>query len=301
MEILNSELRSELFKLLGDMPDRDQPVQVLSMQIEERETYILETLLLQLNGTEPVPAYFVRPKVSTGKLPVIVFNHSHGGQYQNGKNELLNGASYLESPSYAEVLTGLGYAAISIDAWGFGERSTRTESAIYKEMLWKGQVMWGMMVFDSIRVIDYLSTRADVDVTRMGTLGMSMGGTMAWWLTAMDERIQYCVSLCGLADAQSIIDTNALDCHGIYYYVPSLLKRFETAQIVALIAPREHLCLIGQHDRLSPGVDKIDRELRRVYAAENAADAWRLREYPVGHEETKEMREEIRSFLMKHV
>ncbi len=48
--------------------------------------------------------------------------------------------------------------------------------------------MWGLMVYDSIKAIDYLQTRDDIDPRRIATLGMSMGSTMAWWLAALDER-----------------------------------------------------------------------------------------------------------------
>src|SRR5690606_7211405 len=117
-------------------------------------------------------------------------------------------------------------AVLSIDAWGFGERFTSSEGAIFKQMLWNGQVMWGMMVYDSMRAIDYLVSREDVDSERIGTLGISMGGTMAWWLAALDERVCFCIDLCSLADYDALIEERKLDLHGIYYYVPSLLKHF---------------------------------------------------------------------------
>ena len=135
-------------------------------------------------------------------------------------------------------------------------------------MLWRGQVLWGMMVYDSLRAIDYLVAREDVDAGRVATLGLSMGSTMAWWVAALDERVRVCVDLCCLTDFEALIETRGLDGHGIYYYVPGLLKQFTTAQINALIAPRAHLSLAGNHDRLTPpaGLDRIDAELRRVYA-----------------------------------
>ena len=58
-----------------------------------------------------------------------------------------------------------------------------------------------------------------------------MGSTMAWWTAALDERIKVCVDVCCLTDFQALIETGGLDGHGIYYYVPGLLKHFTTAQI----------------------------------------------------------------------
>lgn len=294
--------REQLLSLLGDLPQITSAPSSQTISIEENEFYILEKLLLDLNGIEAVPAYFVKPKEAAGKLPVILFNHSHGGFYDQGKNELIREQHpYLSTPSYARQLTRMGYCALCIDAWAFGERRGRSESETFKEMLWKGQVMWGMMVYDSLRAIDYLVTRTDIDSNRIGTLGISMGSTMSWWLAALDERIKVCIDICCLTDFDSLIKARGLDHHGIYYYVPKLLKYFTTAQINALIAPRAHLSLAGNYDRLTPpeGLDIIDKELTRVYEEEAAKDAWKLLRYNTGHCETAAMRSEIIAFLNK--
>ena len=34
---------------------------------------------------------------------------------------------------------------------------------MFKAMLWQGQVLWGMMVYDSLRALDFLVQRPDVD------------------------------------------------------------------------------------------------------------------------------------------
>lgn len=299
---LKKQQREKLLSLLGDLPEIAEKPKAHLIGVEETEAYMLEKLILDLNGIEPVPAYFVKPKEHTEKLPVILFNHSHGGFYDMGKNELIrNEHPYLVSPCYAQQLTQLGYSALCIDAWGFGERHGRSESEIFKEMLWKGQVMWGMMVYDSIRAVDYLHTRPDVDTDRIGTLGISMGSTMAWWVAALDERIKVCIDLCCLTDFQALIASRGLDQHSVYYYVPKLLKYMTTAQINALISPRPHLSLAGIYDSLTPpsGLDIIDRELGETYEKEGAKDAWKLLRYNTGHYETAAMRSEIISFLKK--
>jgi dienelactone hydrolase len=292
--------RQELYALLGDLPDRSRQITCKLVAEETRENYVLEKLLLDLNGVEPVPAYFVRPLERSGPIPCVLFNHAHGGDYVLGKDEMLNGRpEYLQEPHYAEVLTGMGYSALCIDHWAFGERRGRTESEIFKEMLWNGQVMWGMMVYDSLRAMDYIAARPDVDPDRIATLGLSMGSTMAWWLSALDTRVKVCVDICCLTDYQAAIETRGLDEHGIYYYVPSLLKHFTTAQINALIAPRPHLGLAGNFDSLTPpaGLDRIDSELKKVYAEEGHPEAWTLKRYNTGHFETADMRAAIVRWL----
>src|SRR3569623_1750357 len=94
--------RQELYDLLGDLPARSRPIDAQLVAVEERQNYVLETLLLDLNGIEPVPAYFVRPKDAQGPLPVILYNHAHGGDYVLGKDELLVGRKVLQRPPYAD-------------------------------------------------------------------------------------------------------------------------------------------------------------------------------------------------------
>jgi len=293
--------REELWSLLGDLPPRDRAASARTLGTSEADGYRLETLLLDLNGIEPVPAYLAVPAEGTGPWPLVLFNHSHGGDYEGGKAEMLRSRSYLQDPPYAVELTRAGYGVLAIDAWNFGERRGRSESALFKELLWHGQVLWGLMVYDSVKALDYACTRPEVDPARIATLGLSMGSTMAWWLAALDTRVQVCIDLCCLTDFQALIETGGLDGHGIYYYVPSLLKHFSTADINALIAPRPHLSIAGLFDPLTPpaGLDRIDTSLRQEYAALGRPDCWHLSRYHTGHFETAAGRREVMDWLRR--
>jgi dienelactone hydrolase len=293
--------RAELYGLLGDLPDRARPVSGRLISEADHDGYVLERWILDLNGLEPVPAYVARPRGATGRLPAVLFNHSHGGGYTIGKQEFVDGRPYLQPKPYARELTELGCIGFAIDHWVFGERSHTSELETFKLMLWRGQVLWGMMVYDSLRALDVLLQRADVDSQRVGTLGMSMGSTMAWWLAALDERIRVTVDINCLTDFDSLIAAKGLGHHGIYYYVPALLRHFTTSQINALIAPRPHLGLVGLRDRLTPldGVDRIDRDLVAEYTRLGHPERWRLLRYDAGHEETAEGRRAIVEFLRR--
>src|SRR5205823_4880706 len=295
--------RKQLYELMGDLPPRNRRISAKKVSAQEQPGYMLEKLTLDLNGIEPVPAYFVRPKKLNGKVPVILYNHAHGGDYKLGKDELLIGREALQKPPYAELLTSMGYCALCLDTWVFGERSTRTEMDTFKEMLWKGQVLWGMMVYDSLRGLDYLLSRPEADFRRVGTLGLSMGSTMAWWVAALDTRVKVCIDICCLTDFDALIASNGLGGHGIYYYVPKLLKYFTTSQINALVVPRAHLSLAGTLDKLTPpeGLDRVERELTRIYREAGHPETWKLLRYDVGHQETPEMRKEIVRFLQMYL
>ena len=295
--------RDTLYRLLGRLPPRDRPVSAQLVSTEDRGSYTLEKLVLDLNGEEAAPAYFAKPKGAEGRLPTVLFNHSHGGGYTIGKQEFIDGRDYLGKPPYAEFLTSLGYNALCFDAWIFGERSGRAELDMFKDMIWHGRVLWGMMVYDALRAVDYLVTRADVDGKRLATVGMSMGSSTAQWVAALDPRLKVVVDICCLTDWHTLVEVGGLKGHGIYYYVPDLLNHFTTAQMNALIAPRAHLSLAGRQDHLTPakGLDIVNAELEKVYATAGQPAHWKLSRYDVGHQETPAMREEIRAWLVSHL
>ena len=292
--------REKLMSLLGDLPSVN--ISAKKVAEDDKNEFILEHLVLKLNGFEPVPAFFTRPKNATN-YPVCLFSHSHGGFYGMGKNELLHPAPYMYKIPYAETFAKMGIACLAIDHWCFGERGGRRESETFKSMLWRGQVMWGMMVNDSLRALDYLHTRTDVDHSRIFALGMSMGSSMSIWVSALDTRIKFCVDICCLTDFEELERDGNLDAHGIFYYVPSLRKHFEMADINGLIAPRPHFSTAGIYDNLTPvaGLKKIEAILCNKYKEAGAPDEFKLKTYPCGHLETREMREDVLQFVKERL
>ena len=215
--------------------------------------------------------------------------------YDLGKEQLLRGTNV--QPAYAPVLAEMGVVTLAIDSWCFGERQHdsnghRGEEDAFKLMLWRGQVLWGMMMFDEFRALSHLASRPEVDPQRLGVTGMSMGSTKAWWLAALDPRLRLAIDLCCLTDFDSLIAAHGLSGHSIFYYVPSLLKEFDTTSINELIVPRPHLSLNGRRDLLTPpaGVEKIRENLLPLYRQHGRQENCRIELFDYAHEETPEMR-----------
>ena len=106
-------------------------------------------------------------------------------------------------PAYAPVCAEKGLVTLAIDSWCFGERKHEPnghegEENTFKQMLWQGRVLWGMMMLDEFRALSYLAGRTEVDPSRMGAFGMSMGATKAWWLGALDPRVKRTMDVCCL-------------------------------------------------------------------------------------------------------
>ncbi len=292
--------RKRLRSLIAIPAESELPPPTASrIDFTDREGFTLETLKLDLNGQEPVPAYFLAPKDKAAKRPTILFNHSHGGNYRRGKDEILQGAEYMQMEPYGKALTRLGFNVLCFDAWCFGDRRAKTESETFKRMLWRGEVLWGKMVWDALRAVDYLEDRPDVDPERIGVMGMSMGGTQSWWTAALAPKVSVCVDICSMTDYRTLDRLGSHDRHGVYYYVPGLLTQFSTADIVSLIAPRWHLSLNGESDTLTPreGLKIIDEAVRAVYSSLGHPDHWALQTSPGAHFETAEMRAKVLAFL----
>ena len=298
--------REALWGLLGDLPWQHEPAPPKLVRTEDHDQYTLHRLVMDLNGIEPVPALLMIPKQLQRPAPGLLFIHWHAGMYDLGKEQLLRGTNV--QPAYAPVLAEMGVVTLAIDSWCFGERQhdtngRRGEEDAFKLMLWRGQVLWGMMMFDEFRALSYLAGRPEVDPQRLGVTGMSMGSTKAWWLGALDPRVKLTIDLCCLTDFESLIAAHGLSGHGIYYFVPSLLKEFDTAGINELIVPRPHLSVNGRKDDLTPpaGVEKIREKLLSLYRQYGREEDCRIELFDCAHEETTAMRSMILDWMRRYL
>ena len=304
--VRQKERRKELWKLLGDLPWGHKPGPARVVSTEEHDGYTLERLVLDLNGIESVPALLLIPRKRQTPAPGLLYIHWHGGMYDLGKEMLLKGVDV--APAYLPVCVQKGLVTLAIDSWCFGERKREKnghqgEENAFKEMLWKGRVLYGMMMFDEFRAMDYLASRPEVDRQRLGAMGMSMGSTKAWWLAALDPRVKLCMDVCCLTDYEELIKAHGLQGHGIYYYVPSLLKYFQTAEINELIVPRARLSVDGRRDELTPpaGVNKVRDYLLPLYRKYGKEADLVVELFDCAHEELPEMRKLILEWMDRYL
>ena len=292
--------RDHVKRLLGSWKEaREPPVATLIDQTEPGG-YVVETLRLSVGPEDPIPACLIRPPQIQAPCPAILYCHAHGGRYEIGKGELREGRPALAEPPYGQVLATLGIAVLCLDMPTFGERSDQPESALAKACLWRGGTLFGCMLTELASGIDYLQRRCDIDAARIAALGMSMGGTLAWWLATLDERIMAVADLCCFADMDELIRTGAHDLHGHYMTVPGLLKHYETGRIAGLVAPRPRLICVGLQDPLTPrsAFEKAHGHTLAAYCAVGAADRLQtVIEPDGGHQETPRMRSAVVRFF----
>jgi len=301
--------RATLWKLLGDLPPRPAKPGIKIASREEREGYRADKLLIDNGAGAEIPAWLLVPK-GPGPFPAILYHHWHAGQYHLGKEELWQDAPD-KNGKRGETLVRRGYVVLAIDAYGFGERSglgpdgpkqkgKEEETSLSKAFLWMGRSLWGMMVRDDQIALDVLAARPEVDPRRIGATGISMGSTRTWWLAALDDRVAASVGVCCLTRYEDLIRAGGLREHGIYYFVPGMLKHFDTEAVASLIAPRPFLTLSGGADTGSPavGVKKINDFCAEVYRLYGKPESFKGVLYPgVGHVYTPEMWKEMLDWM----
>jgi dienelactone hydrolase len=285
------EVRAELWRLLGRLPPRPKIPKVEILSRDDRGDYVVEKFQFDNEAGSLVRGYLLLPKLASAKLPAILYCHWHAGEYDLGKDELFEAKHTPEPPGPA--FARRGFVVVAIDASGFGERNGQgpdgpseknytAEETASKFNLWVGRTFWGMLLRDDLMALDYLASRPEVDLDRIGVTGMSMGATRSWWLMALDERLKTGVAIACLTRYQNMIEHAAIHEHDIGYFVPNMLNHFDSEAVVALIAPRPVLFQTGDQDNGSPvdGIHAIESAVRPVYRLYGKEDAFQSLIYP---------------------
>ena len=288
---------------LGDLPPRPSPPRVRTISRELRPGYTLEKVALDNGLDGEVTALMLVPERRSGPVPAILWLHSSTPD----KTQVIIPKTNGGAMSLGETFVRAGYAVLAPDSYWHGDRAGTGPSGasglgrseqedLFKVNLWFGRTLWGLFVRDDQVALDYLCSRPEVDASRIGATGMSMGSTRAWWLAAVDQRVAAVVAVACLTRYQNLITYGELRAHGVYYFVNGLLRHFDTEGVLALIAPRPFLALTGDLDAGSPadGVGALERSVAGTYHALAAGDHFRSILYPdVGHAYTPEMRAEM--------
>lgn len=271
--------------------------------IVNRDSHVVERLRFRGSDGSPIRGFLTRPSEIADPLPAILYAHAHGGQYEIGASELIDGRPALLDPP-GPVLARAGYVALCIDMPTFGDRASISESVATKAALWYGRPLFGRMVSEQSGALTWLASRGDVDAARIGMTGISMGATLSYFLAAIDQRVAAIAHLCCYADFATLVETGAHDRHGHYLTIPGLLSETSTGEIAGLVAPRSQLILVGSDDPLTPplAVRRAFTETASGYERAAARKALSLEvEQGVGHCETLSMRRAVLDFFKTHL
>lgn len=176
MSIPGREILDEFYKYDQDLPLSAVESENLAPPGEAREYHVSFTgardqricaLLSLPDGPPPHPA-------------VIILHGVFG--HKSSPNQLKRSACLVKA----------GYATLRIDGQYCGERQMRSTDggSIQPRYSYRNRDAMVQTVTDLMRGVDYLATKKDIDIGRLGFAGFSMGGAVGAIFCSYDERVK---------------------------------------------------------------------------------------------------------------
>jgi len=320
-----ASLRNELLSAIGRPkplttgPSSGQPHDTDDLRWE-RWRVVSEPL--PLGGVPVLSAKPLRLRQGA-RLPAIVVMHGTGGRKE-------------DMQEYLAHFARLGTFAVSFDMRYHGERGGIADYHRALIAAWRARGANERpfifdMAWDCIAVVDAIAGRDDVDASRIGVTGKSLGGMVAWIAAAADERIAAAAPAIGVQGFRYAVDTGSWQARvdsirplfaaaaadmgkeeidGVVVravweaITPGLLDRFDAPSSLRLIAPRPLLVVNGLLDPRCPaeGVRQaVHAASGRWGPSPGTAGLELILEEGVGHEITPVMWSHITAFLVKHL
>lgn len=283
----HSELKAKLLELLGGFPER-VPLQPNKLGEEDCGDFMREKYTIATEKHMRLPFYLLKPKdIPPGeKLPAILCCHGHG---PFGKDPVA-GITFNQPErernirelnySYGEQMAKRGYITVCPDFRPFGERVAYSEpyanldkcNIYFIRGLLLGQVLLARNIHDGMCVLDFLLTQKEVDPEGIGCMGLSFGGTMTTYISALDERIKAADIICYLTTTRHYAIETPNFCGS--QFVPYLYKYADVADVAGLIAPRPLLVESGVNDTCFKFEFSrtAHKQLKRIYGAAGTKD-----------------------------
>ncbi len=249
----------------------------------QRSFYRVENIVFESRPSFYVSANVYIPEGIELPAPAVVVAAGHA--MDHGKNHALYQLGQLS-------LVKQGMIVLAFDPIGQGERKLPgfAHDLGYGSLL-VGQTNEGRIVWDAIRAVDYLCSRADVDASRIGIAGNSGGGELVFYTMPLDERIQAGASFCFVCSYDQWIEKGGNHC--ICNHLPGITRKMEQFEIIGLNAPRAFLAGNGSEDKIFP-IDGVRDTMRRagaIYALQDAPDRLDAVEAPLPHGWSQPLRE----------
>ena len=285
----------KLAELLGVFPEK-VPLNPTTESTEDCGDYIRRRVVFDTEENMACPAYVLVPKsAEKGKTPAIVCSHGHGPLGKDPVAGVRTDEAHEReiakmNYNYAEKMAKAGFVTIAPDLRSFGERHDADDYDgrdacninFIKGALF-GVYPLTLNIWDIKCCIDYLETLPEVDNERIGMMGLSYGGTMTTFVTAVEPRIK-AADIIGYVNPFAGFAVGRANFCGSQM-VPNLYRYFDTHDIAGLIAPRPLLVEMGLYDDcfyfddLKKGFD----EVKKIYAAAGAEDRLYADIHPHGH------------------
>ncbi len=289
-------LRERFVELLGGFPGgrMKEPLTPVRLESVDCGTYIRERISMETYEGLFMPVYVLIPKAYKPEQGAVIALHGHGygsrdivGLHPDGTEKSGSDRGYQKD--FAVELAQRGYLTVAPELFGFGDRKLAEDAEqsnschrLSTFLLAMGQTMAGYRVFETLRCVDYLLARGDVDAERIGVMGISGGGLVASFAAAIDDRISAAV----VSGFTNTFEASILSIpHCIDNFVPGLSLLAEMPDLLGLIAPKPLLIEAGSQDPIFPEKATIAayEGIKSVYACIGSESRLAFDHFEGGH------------------
>ncbi|HZP83313.1 MAG TPA: acetylxylan esterase [Chthonomonadaceae bacterium] len=233
--------------------DRNLPLNAQLKPLDATPNRTRYSLAYDSVHDQRVPAILALPERFSAPFPAVLLVHGSGGNKDT---------SYIQWAS--EMLIRQGYATLSIDTQYHGERARPGRSGeIHMPDSYTMRDAWAQSVVDLRRAVDYLTTRPDIDKSKIGYLGFSQGAMLGAVLGGVEARVgSFCLAVPGgglVNIVKHIAQYPVLKAHWPIAVTPEVLRKVEEIanitdpiHFIGRIAPRPLLIIVAKNDEIIP-------------------------------------------------
>ncbi|MDE2665972.1 MAG: dienelactone hydrolase family protein [Acidobacteriota bacterium] len=245
-------IRRDWMRFLGPMPADRPPLEMEVLEEEELDgTLVRKLVRYNAEAGVRVEGYLLAPAAASERDPRAGVVALH--QTSSLTIDLVAGVNGPEEQQIGLKLARRGLVVFCPrcflwqDAGNFLEAMARFKQR-HPEALCMHKMLW-----DAMRGVDLLASLPQVDATRIGAAGHSLGAIESLYLAAFDERVQVTVA------SEAGMDFSFTNWHDPWFLGPAIRSpdfKLNHHQLLALAAPRAFLLLAGESGRHAADGDR---------------------------------------------
>ena len=293
---------------------------------EQRDGYKARKIEIRLSRYYTVPAYLLVPD-GKGPFPAVNALHDHGAHLFIGKEKMIRPLVFedslvrvdaqqwadqlYEGQFVGDYLARHGYVVFSADAPMWGERGQQEGPKRDRyDMIAGNMMMYGIdlsayMTYDDIAGTEFLASLPEVDATRIGCMGCSMGAYRAWMLSALSDRIKAGAAVCWMVttDEQMSFNYSRTENGGFANCFPGLRRWLDYPHVASMACPKAMLFINGSQDKLFPvpGVEKAFRVMHDTWKSQGANEKLETELWDIPHSCPVRAQERVLQFFRKNL
>lgn len=219
--------------------DKSIPFNVKIVAKENFKTYTREKFVFTGFRNSRVPGYLAIPKMNKTNYPLMILLHPGAGS----KEDWWSDSSLIKGFSLVKNLLATGYAVLTLDAEYHGERAINNDFVSIRTMWFQNKEVYAITdlirqsTIDYRRAFDYLLSRKEIDSTRIGMMGYSMGAMMATYLCTQIPQIKTAVICSAPLYAKEISPA---------IYLTNFIPRIGNIPVLLLMGEKDEMVGISQ-------------------------------------------------------